>query len=141
MRNIKENLINAIKDQNEALVDLILGILISGVLLIAVGLVLAPHRLAFLVGALLGTGSSVFRAVHMAQTLKQQMYYQGRSASAYAARNFGIRYIVMFAVLLVSLKIGMSALVGAAIGIFLMKPAAWLAPLTHRYLYERIFKN
>ena len=58
-----------LKTQNEALVDLILGILIFGILVVFVGLFVAPDKAAFVLGTVLGTAASVIRAVHMAVTL------------------------------------------------------------------------
>lgn len=42
-----------LKTQNEALVDLILGILIFGILVVFVGLFVAPDKAAFVLGAVL----------------------------------------------------------------------------------------
>ena len=44
-----------LKTQNEALADLILGILIFGILVVFVGLFVAPDKAAFVLGAVLGT--------------------------------------------------------------------------------------
>lgn len=125
--------------QNEALVDLILGILMLGVLVILVGLIAVPDSLQFVLGAVMGTVSSVIRAIHMAVTLERQMDYGEKDARAYAARNYMIRYLLLIVVLLVSVKLGTAGMAGTVIGIFLMKPAAVLSPLTHRYVYTRIF--
>ena len=51
-----------LKTQNEALVDLILGILIFGILVVFVGLFAAPDKAAFVLGTVLGTAASVIRA-------------------------------------------------------------------------------
>ena len=48
-----------LKTQNEALADLILGILIFGILVVFVGLFVAPDKAAFVLGAVLGTATSV----------------------------------------------------------------------------------
>lgn len=98
-----------LKTQNEALADLILGILIFGILVVFVGLFVAPDKAAFVLGAVLGTATSVIRAVHMAVTLDRQLDYGEKDARAYAARNYGIRYLIMIAVLLVSTRLGVSA--------------------------------
>lgn len=94
-----------LKTQNEALADLILGILIFGILVVFVGLFVAPDKAAFVLGAVLGTATSVIRAVHMAVTLDRQLDYGEKDARAYAARNYGIRYLIMIAVLLVSTRL------------------------------------
>ena len=102
MKHLKSSLMSNLKTQNEALVDLILGILIFGILVVFVGLFAAPDKAAFVLGAVLGTAASVVRAVHMAVTLDRQLDYGEKDARAYAARNYGIRYLIMIAVLLVS---------------------------------------
>jgi hypothetical protein len=130
---------NAISAQNETLVDLILGILIIGILVILVGVLCAPDRWMFVFGVLLGTVSSVIRAIHMAVTLEEQMNYGEKDARNYAARNYAIRYIIMMIALLLSVKLGTAGMAGAVIGIFLMKPAAILSPLIHKYIYTRFF--
>ena len=119
-----------LKTQNEALADLILGILIFGILVVFVGLFVAPDKAAFVLGAVLGTATSVIRAV---------LDYGEKDARAYAARNYGIRYLIMIAVLLVSTRLGVSGMAGAVIGLFSMKPAAILSPQIHKYIYTRIF--
>ena len=124
-----------LKTQNEALADLILGILIFGILVVFVGLFVAPDKVAFVLGAVLGTATSVIRAV----TLDRQLDYGEKDARAYAARNYGIRYLIMIAVLLVSTRLGVSGMAGAVIGLFSMKPAAILSPQIHKYIYTRIF--
>ena len=125
--------------KDEALADLILGILIFGILVVFVGLFVAPDKAAFVLGAVLGTATSVIRAVHMAVTLDRQLDYGEKDARAYAARNYGIRYLIMIAVLLVSTRLGVSGMAGAVIGLFSMKPAAILSPQIHKYIYTRIF--
>ncbi len=143
MKHFKSNLMSSImsrlKTQNEALIDLILGILIFGMLVMLVGLFIAPDRLAFVLGVMLGTASSVVRAVHMAVTLERQLDYGEKDARAYAVRNYMIRYFILIAVLLLSVALGTAGMAGAIIGIFLMKPAAVLSPQIHRYIYTRIF--
>lgn len=143
MKHFKSNLMSSImsrlKTQNEALIDLILGILIFGMLVMLVGLFIAPDRLAFVLGVMLGTTSSVVRAVHMAVTLERQLDYGEKDARAYAVRNYMIRYFILIAVLLLSDALGTAGMAGAVIGIFLMKPAAVLSPQIHKYIYTRIF--
>ena len=129
MKHLKSNWMSNLKTQNEALADLILGILIFGILVVFVGLFVAPDKAAFVLGAVLGTATSVIRAVHMAVTLDRQLDYGEKDARAYAARNYGIRYLIMIAVLLVSTRLGVSGMAGAVIGLFSMKPAAILRPL------------
>ena len=133
MKHLKSNWMSNLKTQNEALADLILGILIFGILVVFVGLFVAPDK------AVLGTATSVIRAVHMAVTLDRQLDYGEKDARAYAARNYGIRYLIMIAVLLVSTRLGVSGMAGAVIGLFSMKPAAILSPQIHKYIYTRIF--
>ena len=116
MKHLKSNWMSNLKTQNEALADLILGILIFGILVVFVGLFVAPDKAAFVLGAVLGTATSVIRAVHMAVTLDRQLDYGEKDARAYAARNYGIRYLIMIAVLLVSTRLGVSGMAGAVIG-------------------------
>lgn len=137
--SLKNSLMSRIKTQNEALIDLILGILIFGMMVMLVGLFVAPDRLAFVFGIVLGTASSVVRAVHMSVTLERQLDYGEKDARAYAMKNYMIRYLILIAVLLVSVALGTSGMAGAVIGIFLMKPAAVLSPQIHKYIYTRIF--
>ena len=113
MKHLKSNWMSNLKTQNEALADLILGILIFGILVVFVGLFVAPDKAAFVLGAVLGTATSVIRAVHMAVTLDRQLDYGEKDARAYAARNYGIRYLIMIAVLLVSTRLGVSGMAGA----------------------------
>ena len=112
MKHLKSNWMSNLKTQNEALADLILGILIFGILVVFVGLFVAPDKAAFVLGAVLGTATSVIRAVHMAVTLDRQLDYGEKDARAYAARNYGIRYLIMIAVLLVSTRLGVSEVMG-----------------------------
>ena len=73
----------------------------------------------------------------MAVTLDRQLDYGEKDARAYAVRNYGIRYLIMIAVLLVSTRLGVSGMAGAVIGLFSMKPAATLSPQIHKvYLYQ-----
>lgn len=139
MKRIRSSLMNIITAQSEALIDLILGILIFGILVMLVGVFAAPDRWMFVIGVLLGTASSVARAIHMAVTLDIQLDYGEKDAMAYAAKNYAIRYIFIIIVMVLSVKLGTSGMVGTIIGIFLMKPAAVLSPQIHKYIYTRIF--
>ena len=85
MKHLKSNWMSNLKTQNEALADLILGILIFGILVVFAGLFVAPDKAAFVLGAVLGTATSVIRAVHMAVTLDRQLDYGEKDARAYAA--------------------------------------------------------
>lgn len=137
MKHCRNSLRNYLKTQNEALIDLLLGILIIGAVVILAGLLLFPGRWQFVLGALLGTASSVGRAIHMSVTLERQMDMGGKAAG-YAARNYAIRYFSVIVVLLLSVKLGHWGIAGAFIGLLLMKPAALLAPKVHKYIYTRL---
>lgn len=138
MKHFKSSLRNILKTQNEALIDLLLGILIIGAVVILAGLLLLPGRWQFALGALLGTASSLGRAVHMSVTLERQMDMGEKAAAGYAARNYAIRYVSVIVVMLLSVKLGYWGIAGAFIGLLLMKPAALLAPKVHKYIYTRL---
>ena len=124
-------------DENSSVLkELILGTLLFGVFVALLGVWWVEDKKMFLVGLLIGTAVSVWRAIHMQSTLEKVLDFEQKTAQAKMALAYGIRMIAIIIVLalMVVLELGNTAILMCFVGLFGLKAGAMLQPHIHKYM-------
>ena len=132
-------MIHALRRLNDALPELILGILIYGaaalVLGIPVCILISADVVGYGVGLVTGIGLSVFMAIHIAIVIEDSVH-RGEGATKILAAKSVLRYIVVAAVLFVMMWLHIGNIFAAFIGILGLKFSAYAQPVLHRSLFK-----
>lgn len=129
-------MLKKIREINEALpamlfVDLIY--LLIGEIII---LLFVPGKLSCGIGLLAGVIYSVFSSFHLSFKIRQVVYGGANGSKTYIL-GYMIRLAVMIAILAILYISKMGDLVCAIIGMFSMKVAAYMWPITNKLFLER----
>ncbi len=121
--------------------DLLIGALLYGIIVEIAGLILVENRLNYTLGILVGYISVVFLICHMYLTLEKALDMDHDAATKYGLRNSILRYVIMFAILVVAILAPQISVIAVIIMIFGMKISAFLQPLINKYITSKIFKE
>lgn len=122
-----------LKRLNDALPELILGILIYGLVVEVVGVWFVSDKLRYSSGLLIGIVLACGMAINMAIVLEDAVSIMGENhAQAKIIAKSVLRYIVVVIVFVVMMYFNLGNLYTAFIGVMGLKVAAYLQPLTHK---------
>lgn len=114
----------ALKRMNEALLPLLYGILGYGLIVFGVGILLAPDKVKFTIGLIIGIACAMGMAIHLAMVLNDSVS-MGASTRVLAAKSV-MRYIVIAAIFFLMMYFQIGDLIAAFVGIFGLKVSAYL---------------
>ena len=122
-----DNLIKRIRQLNEALPLLLLGILVWGCLVQIVGVWFVEDKIRYSTGTLIGTALAVFMAINMAFVIESAVE---RNASIGILRFKSIlRYLVVVVVFFVMIYFNLGNWISAFIAIMGLKVSAYVQPI------------
>lgn len=121
--------------------DLLTGTLLYGIIVEGIGLLLLEDRLRYTLGVLIGFVCVAAMVCHMYLTLEKGLDMDPDSAGKYVRRNSILRYVVLFAILVVVMLIPHISVIAVIIMIYGMKISAFLQPQIHKYITSKIFKE
>ena len=127
-----------LKRLNEALPGLVLGIIIYGILLQAVGVWLVDDKLRYSTGLWIGIGCALFMAIHMAMSIEDAVCIgteDGAKKKTIASAMF--RYVVVLVVLVVMCYFHLGSILPAFFGVLGLKFSAYAQPLFYRLRKKR----
>jgi heme O synthase-like polyprenyltransferase len=123
-----------LKEINESLPDLILGILLFGILAEVLPIWFIQDKAGYTIGLILGVMTAVFAAWHMAWSMDKAFDYDEGTATKQLQKSSTLRYGVQLIVLGVLLVTGVGNPIAAVLGMWSLKVAAYLAPFTHKLI-------
>lgn len=121
--------------------DLLFGILMYALLMEGIGMIFVPNRLSYSLGILVGIIWDVFAVCHMYLTLEKLLDMDPDSASKRSLLYSTLRYVVLFAVLVVAVLVPQISVIAVIIMAFGMKISAVLHPQIHKYITSKLFKE
>ena len=122
---------------NDALPELVLGIILYGIVIELAGVWFVADKLRYSTGLLIGIVLAVGMAVNMAIVLQDAVdLYGGEHAQGKIIAKSILRYLVVVVVFFVMMKFELGNLFTAFIGVFGLKVAAYLQPLTHKLVLK-----
>lgn len=125
-----------LKEINDSLPDLILGILIFGILAEVIPIWFVQDKTGYTIGLILGILTAVFAAWHMAWTMDSAFDTDEGTAVKRLQKNSALRYGVQLIILGLLILTGIGNPIAAFLGMYSLKVAAYLAPFTHK-LFRR----
>ena len=128
------------KNMNETLKDLIIGIVLFMLIVCIIGALVWNNKLSFILGDILGSFIAVLIAIHMNATIAKALHMNEEGAAKYTKKMSILRLIIMSCAVVVALTLPeVFNLIGTLLGILGLKVSAYLQPLTNRYITKKIF--
>lgn len=122
-----------LKRLNDALPELILGILVYGIAVELIGVWFVSDKVRYTSGLLIGIALACGMAINMAIVLEDAVSTLGANhAQAKIIVKSVLRYVVVVIVFVVMMYFDLGNLFTAFIGVMGLKVAAYLQPLTHK---------
>ena len=122
-----------LKRLNEALPDLVLGIIIYGILLQFTGMWFVDDKLRYSTGLWIGIGCALFMAILMAMSFEDAVCIgteDGAKKKTIASAMF--RYVIVLLVLVAMCYFNLGMLLPAFFGVLGLKISAYVQPLFYR---------
>lgn len=129
-------IIKWIKRLNEALLGLILGILIYGVLVELIGIWFVADKLRYTTGLVIGIACAVGMAIHLAMIIEESVRI-GEGHEKLLSFKSVMRYVIVCAVLFVMMLFKLGNLYTALIGILGLKVSAYAQPLLNKLVFKK----
>ena len=121
---------------NDALPDLVIGIVIFGIIALIIPIFFVQQKLYYALGLLIGLCCAVSSACHMAKGIPQAVDYDEGTATRRMQKGSAFRYGVELVVLGILMIFNVASPIAAFIGMISLKVSAYLAPFTHK-LFRR----
>ena len=119
-----------LKRLNDALPELVLGIIVYGIVVELAGVWFVTDKLRYTTGL-------VGMAVNMAIVLRDAVeIYGGEHAQAKIIAKSILRYVIVVIVFFVMMKFNLGNLFTAFIGVLGLKISAYLQPFTHKFVLK-----
>ena len=125
-----------LKRLNDALPELVLGIIVYGIVVELAGVWFVTDKLRYTTGLVIGI-ALVGMAVNMAIVLRDAVeIYGGEHAQAKIIAKSILRYVIVVLVFFVMMKFNLGNLFTAFIGVLGLKISAYLQPFTHKFVLK-----
>ena len=122
---------------NDALPELVLGILIYGVIVELAGVWFVADKLRYSSGLLIGISLAVGMAINIAVVIRDAVEIYGEDgAKNRVIIKSVLRYLIVVIVFFVMMKYNLGNLFSAFIGVLGLKISAYLQPFTHRTILK-----
>lgn len=119
---------------NDALLDVIVGILAFGALVELVSVWFVTDKLYYSIGLIAGCVTAAFMAWHMAYSIEKAVNFDESNAVKRIQSSSVIRYGVALCVLCLLACLKTDSLISGFVGIMGLKVSAYLAPFTHKLI-------
>lgn len=124
-----------LKRLNDTLPGLIVGILIYGVVVEAVGVWFVSDKLSYTIGLVIGIAVACGLAINIAVVIRDAIdTYGGERAREKIIAKSLLRYVVVVLVFFAMIKWELGNPIAAFIGVMGLKISAYLQPFAHRFL-------
>lgn len=127
-----------LKKADRALLELVTGIVVFGLICQMVGVFLPLHRGFYAVGLWSGILVALFSAVHMWRSLNKAFTRDEKGAVTVMTTGYILRYLVACALLVLLFATGVGYPLAGFLGVMGLKAGAYLQPLIHKF-YNYIF--
>lgn len=126
-----------IRNINHTVWELIIGIVLVNALLEVIGLIFVSQKGAYTIGLILGMLLAIGMVFHMNMSIEKAMDIGGEHAKGYMLKSYAIRTAVVLAVIVCVGVLKFANLISLLLGIMTLKVAAYLQPITHRFMESR----
>lgn len=128
------NRVRIILRENKTLHEMLLGLTLSNLVILIIGLIIASDKFFATLGVLEGYLVAVFYVIHMAVTLDDTMCLDEKGAVSQMRKHMMIRYALVCIVVAVVSQFKLGNPILCILSILTVKLGAYLQPLVHRIL-------
>lgn len=122
---------------NDALPELILGIIVYGIVVELVGVWFVADKLRYTTGLLIGIALACWMAINIASVILDAVDIYGESkVKAKIIGKSIFRYVVVCVVFVIMMYFNLGNLLTAFFGVLGLKVAAYLQPFTHKVILK-----
>ncbi|MDF2587306.1 MAG: hypothetical protein K0S41_1147 [Anaerocolumna sp.] len=130
------------KQINETFKDLEIGIACYGVIYVILGIIIAPNKLPFLFGALLGLVIAYLLSIHLYVTIHKSVEMDEKRATNYTRAMAGVRITIMIVAIVLALTFpDIFNSIAVLLGILGLKIAAYIEPIISNILNKNLRKG
>lgn len=122
------------KKINKTVWELLAGIILCGAVLLLAGILLAPDKLSYTAGLGIGLLVAVFMTFHMYVSIEKAIDAGEGSARTTVISSYAVRTLVMIGSILLVGLFEAGNLIAMVLGIMTLKVAAYLQPITHKFI-------
>lgn len=135
-KKTRERLNQMLKRINDALPELILGILIYEIVVEFTGIWFVKDKLGYSNGLLIGAATAIGMAIHMAVVLRDSMDMAESGRTRRIALQYVLRYLVVVAVFFATAYFEIGNVIVAFVGVMGLKVGAYVQPFTHKVILK-----
>lgn len=122
------------------LLELLAGILLSGIVFQLIGLIFVKDKLAHSIGMFLGILIALCMATHMAYSISNALDWDEENAKTAMWKSYMIRYIAVAVAMGLVAYFQIGNIISCFCGIMGLKAAAYLQPYLHKFVNKYILK-
>lgn len=119
---------------NKTVWELLLGIFVTGIILEFAGVMLVKDKLYYTVGLAIGLTLAVFMTFSIYSSVEKAVDRGEDGAKAKMISSYAIRTILILAVMVMTGIWKLGDMIGLLLGIMTLKVAAYIQPVTHKFL-------
>ena len=120
----------------QTFMELLVGIVLFGVLLILPGLFWTTNKTAYYIGLAVGIIVSIFLAYDMYSSIVKGLAKDEKAANSYFQKKVIIRLAIVIVVFFIAAYSKRISLLSVLFGALTLKFSAFTQPLTHKYLVK-----
>lgn len=122
------------RPETRTLLELYVGIIVSCIIMLGVGLIFLRPMWMYLVGIIGGGLGAAFQLYNMYDTIDRALSVDEGKARGYMTAKSMFRLIISAVIMVVAYFIGVAAFVGSILGLFSLKISALINPLIKKLL-------
>lgn len=122
------------RNVNKTVWELLAGILFSGAVLLLIGILAAGDKVYFAAGLGIGVLVAIFMTIHIYVSIEKSIDVGEGGARNSVIISYVIRTLVLLASILITGIFKLGSLVGLLLGILTLKVAAYIQPVTHKFI-------
>lgn len=122
------------KPETRTLLELYVGVIVWGLIILVIGLIFARPMWKYLVGVVIGVVATMLQLYNMYDTIDRALSTGEEKARGYMTAKSMFRLIISVVVMIIAYMIGLTAFVGTVLGLFSLKLSALVNPLVKKYL-------
>jgi len=122
------------RPETRTLLELYVGIIVSCIIMLGVGLIFLRPMWMYLVGIIGGGLGAAFQLYNMYDTIDRALSVDEGKARGYMTAKSMFRLIISAVIMVVAYFIGVATFVGSILGLFSLKISALINPLIKKVL-------
>jgi hypothetical protein len=127
-----------IRELNETLLDLIIGIIIFDVFAGILGMLMVQNKLYYLIGIGAGMIEAVIFSFLMLYYIDGALDMEPKSAKAYMVKGAIIRYVIIIITAAIAINIHTLCFVGVIVALMGIKAGAFMQPFVNEYITKKL---